>query len=162
MSKNYVSLISPLVVFVFAFILYIGSNNLKTLAHDPTGPALLPKIVAIILLILGILMLLSGIREFRKNNTNADGYERKISSKSNRVSVYVTLAIIFMYIFLLDKLGFIISTSLYLVIQIHIFLGTFRMKHAVLYLIGSILLSVILFEIFSTFFNIMLPRGIFN
>lgn len=64
-------------------------------------------------------------------------------------------ALILVYLFLLDKIGYIIDTFLFCVTS----LLCLRLKNKVLLLVLSVVLTLLLYFIFTRFLSVILPRG---
>ena len=69
--------------------------------------------------------------------------------------------VLFMYIFLLEKIGFIIMTALFLVAEINL-LTPKEKRNYILSLAVGIGVSILLYCIFNKALHILLPTGIFG
>ena len=73
-----------------------------------------------------------------------------------------TLVLLFLYILLLDKLGFVVSSVLYMFIQMCLFVpAEFRSKkNYILFAVISLVLPVAVNLLFVNAFSLILPTGV--
>lgn len=160
MKRKYLDLVSGFAFLALAIALYFGSKNVKTLDVSRFGGGFFPSIVAVLLAITSLGIILGGIAQAGKPNKEEPQANTESSlEKSRRWAVLVTFLLMFGYALLISKLGFIITTALYLFIQINI-LSPKKSRHQLLFAIISVLSSIIIYYTFVKLFNLMLPAGI--
>lgn len=139
-----------LVLIALAVGYLILSYQLPPYPFVPVDSDLMPKALGYLLIILAIGLFFSG-----KNESEEDKQENATSKSELLVLLTVTAMVLF-YIFMLEVLGFVIVTVLF-VFFCSWFLGykNFKVNAAV-----SILFPVILYYIFNYLLQITLPGGI--
>lgn len=76
------------------------------------------------------------------------------------MAVLTTFALIACYVFFLDKLGFIITTALYLIGQILLLATKKQRKRWYLIIPFSIVIAVVIYYVFYYGFSLLLPAGL--
>lgn len=76
----------------------------------------------------------------------------------------IALSIVFMagYLLLIDILGFIVSSAIYLMVQILVLQQNRTVKRVIMVVVISIVVPVIIYLPFRYIFSLMLPLGIFK
>lgn len=120
----------------------------------PMEPKIFPIMLGIVLTILGLALL---IEELIKNSKNKDANKEtiKLSFGNNGKKIAITIINAIAYAMLFNILGYVISTIIFLEIELLIFGGLKSWKVST---IVSILFSVIAFLIFNTFLGLYLPK----
>ena len=120
----------------------------------PMEPKIFPIMLGIVLTILGLALL---IEELIKNSKNKDANKEtiKLSFGNNGKKIAITIINAIAYAILFNILGYVISTIIFLEIELLIFGGLKSWKVST---IVSILFSVIAFLIFNTFLGLYLPK----
>lgn len=120
----------------------------------PMEPKIFPIMLGIVLTILGLALL---IEELIKNSKNKDANKEtiKLSFGNNGKKIAITIVNAIAYAILFNILGYIISTIIFLEIELLIFGGLKSWKVST---IVSVLFSVIAFLIFNTFLGLYLPK----
>jgi putative tricarboxylic transport membrane protein len=149
------------ILVVFSLFIFIASFSIPTTDVSKIGSAFFPKLLSVILFMLGLQLLVSGLIHSYQNK------RRSISSDSSQkgaertldIAVVLTPLLIFAYFMLVKPLGFIISTTLYLFFQIWTLYSDARMNK-VLIASASLFFSIVVYFIFRTAFDLYLPAGI--
>ena len=120
----------------------------------PMEPKIFPIMLGIVLTILGLALL---IEELIKNSKNKDVNKEtiKLSFGNNGKKIAITIINAIAYAILFNILGYVISTIIFLEIELLIFGGLKSWKVST---IVSVLFSVIAFLIFNTFLGLYLPK----
>lgn len=120
----------------------------------PLEPKIFPIMLGIVLTILGLALL---IEELIKNSKNKDTNKEtiKLSFGNNGKKIAITVVNAIVYAILFNILGYILSTIIFLEIELLIFGGLKSWKVST---IVSVLFSVIAFLIFNTFLGLYLPK----
>lgn len=156
MSQSKKEIASGVVFFLVAAGLYAGSYSIVVTKADAMGPQFFPRTVAVIMGILGILQAASGLK---KTNVTED----KKSSGGLNMRSAATIGILFLYAFLVQKVGFIIMTAFYLLGQILLLLPKESLKSRksiLLTAVVSIAAPILIYQLFYRAFSIFLPAGI--
>lgn len=138
---------------IFSIILYALSAQIGQKENATIGAAFLPKIVAVVFLIISVMLTLSGIKESKK------WVETKSEYKPNYKGVLVMVIAIAVYIVLLKPIGFIITSIVFLFATLCIMSKkeeTNYVKFLILSVVAVLLINVVFMEIFG----IRIPQGI--
>lgn len=115
-----------------------------------------PYVLAIALCLLGFLQLL-GARKAVRPETDTDDEAPKAAA--DYPTVLKTLALIAIYIALLEKVGFLITTALYLYAQFIVITPSDQKVKHLSYVIIAVVASVAIYFTFRHGFDLMLPAG---
>lgn len=153
MSKNRrQDFISSVFFMILAIVIYYMSLQVKVDEISKIGTNFVPILISLGMFILSLSILVDTIRA--KNTTEA-------KEKKNNLPVYLTFLSLISYVLLIEKIGFLIMTILYLFTQMFILSG-FKKKNAILYLIISIAVASFTYFGFRNFLDVLLPTGILN
>ncbi|MGE4283158.1 MAG: tripartite tricarboxylate transporter TctB family protein [Clostridia bacterium] len=155
MFKKYKNIISGSFVFLVALIMFITSFGIKSRSVGKIGPAFVPQLIAIFLALLSVSVIINGIRKLKVEGST-ESHEQEATKKSG---VIATLILIAVYIGLLETVGFIIMTAIYLFIQFNI-LAPDKNKKQPKFALIAVLVSVSVYYVFVSVFELMLPAGI--
>lgn len=140
-----------------AIVLYVGASKLPPNLLGGVGPDFMPKVVAIGTGILGVLQLVSGIRQA---GTAAEAREEdEGEDRPEYWRVALTVLAFGIYVFSMSKVGFIVCSAIYLFAQILI-LSPKEKRNILQFAIISVVFTVAVYFIFRNGLNVMLPRGI--
>ena len=114
-----------------------------------------------IILVLALLLLFWTVKGLKKHVTEVEASDYKDTSDYKRVLGSLVSAIV--YVNILEPIGFIISTLLYLFIQITILAPDAHRtkKDLIQYLVIDIIFTFVVYFLFRYGFKIVLPAGIF-
>ncbi|MCG1009741.1 tripartite tricarboxylate transporter TctB family protein [Salinicoccus sp. ID82-1] len=176
-SSRKMDIISGAVLLVLAIGLFISTLSFQQMTVAKIGSAFFPQVASIGIGVLSLIMMITAflkkpVKEDHAAETGADGTlavseEQHIADDTSEKEdkkhyglVGLTLLLLIAYVAVMSLLGFIISTSLYLFIQM-VIMATQRdkMKY-IIFAVLSIASSVLIYWIFKGFFNLMLPAGL--
>ena len=157
MKKKYWDLASGSVLLLFSAVLFIGAQRVKTLAVSSIGSGFFPSVVAVLLAITSVFIITGGIVQARKPDSTTD--KAKAEDKPRVWGVIGTFALMAFYAVLLPKLGFLITTTVYLFVQINI-LSPRESRKQFMFGIISVVTAVVIYYTFVKVFHLMLPAGI--
>jgi len=127
---------------------------------DPLGPRLFPMIVGIGSLVSGVLLVAGEIRA-AKGGARQRADEETAVERSARKALYgkigLTILAGVVYGFILDTVGYLISTFVFMMILMCLVNTIRRMVENTVVSIGF---SVVTYVLFATIFQVRLPRGI--
>ncbi len=135
-----------IILMIISIVYIIASFRLPNYPYIPVDSDAVPITLGFILLFLSILLF------FSKDNHDKD---QKIP-KDDIKAILTVLAFLLAYIFLLEILGFLLSTALFLFIN-SLYLGH---KKWISNLIVSIAIPLSIYLLFTRFLEIVLPKGI--
>lgn len=122
---------------------------------DPAGPAALPRIIAVMMIVIGAIHVFFSLLKIKNSRVTGQA-SSKVSGTIKPVLMIVAASIIF--IFCLDILGYPIAMLL-LIIAVMFSVGVRDIKELA---VTSVITTVILFAAFFYGLNVNLPLGIFE
>jgi len=149
---------------------YVDSLNIKGIKGFIVTSAFFPKIAAILLVLFGMIIIIGAIlsqikQKKRPSNTkeaiikesNAENIEDSINWKL----VLSSILMLAMYLVLMEPIGFLITTFLYLFFQITLLAPKTKRKY-LLFTILSASTSILVYVVFVYGLSVILPPGILN
>lgn len=166
MSATKKNIISAIFFLLFSTALFIGSFFLQQSTSDALGPQFFPRIAGIALFILSAISLAQNLVKAKKEGPNTEQEEQNFSIKNIKElkpSFILTILLLLAYVLLLDKIGFIIMTAIYLFCQIVLLMPSGYIRHKgplISTLLIAIIIPLVLYFLFKNGFEIFLPAGI--
>lgn len=178
------------VIFLLVAVIYLILASKITVINvfgvTVVSSATIPRILGVLLLILDIISLFQNLAEFKKAKGAVKDPLQKVGEKetvengeldvaqalaeaealeddaeSDKVSIILTIASLAVFSALIQPLGFLISSFIYMVLQSFVLtLKQERKKKAVFIIILSAVFSVAVYLIFTRGLGLMLPKGI--
>lgn len=162
MKDNVKNLLSCAVVFFVGIWIYVATIGAKSFAAAQIQPQKIPRIVAVALFALGFLLLATTILSWKRDH--GSGAKIEVSSKNigwrgwvEKNTALLTFILIFLYIFLMKKTGFVTITTCYLCLQITILSGALSGRQILRNFFISVVIALIVFFIFNKGFALSLP-----
>lgn len=120
-------------------------------AWEPAGPKFLPVVVSTLWIFLAVCYLIEQFKRVRTHQhpAEADRFD-------NLIPVAGVLVVLIVYAYVLDPLGYIVSTAIMFVVIARI-LGSRNVMRDIVIGIG---LTILVFMLFSRFLGISLPAGV--
>lgn len=153
MNKKYHILPAVFWIVLSVFVM-IFSHHLDLGNFQNPGPGLMPFLVGIALLLAAIIILIKSFLNIKEGHDKVEGVA---PSEINFCKVGLVLGALFTYAFLLEKLGYLVTTSLLLIFLFKI-AGSQKWRSI---LAASVLTVIITFLLF-TFLGLRFPKGIFK
>ena len=156
MSHNKKEILSGVIFFLIAVALYVGSYAIVVTTNDAMGPQFFPRTVAVIMGLLAVVQVAGGLKKEKREqgDEGTGGFNARAAA---------TIAILFAYALLVQTVGFIIMTALYLMAQILLLLPEKRLKSRkgiVITAVVSVVTPIFIYELFYRAFSIFLPTGL--
>ncbi len=153
-------LILGIVMLLFSGFYLFNARQIKTrpkLTPSYASAQIMPTLLGILLAILSVVCIVQGIRNLKA----ADGAEEtaKKKDKGDIMAVVFTFAVIIGYILVMPTLGFILSTVLYLFLQM-IILSPPANRNYLLFAIIAVVFTALVFVAFRIGLQQLLPRGL--
>lgn len=142
-----------IVIIVVGAVLFASSMNLPGGNSLTKGADFMPKVISAILTILGICFVLSALIK------RVEAPANHLPDKTETVRLGISFVLLFLYIFLLEKIGFIIMTFLYICAQSWFITPKEKRKPVSLAVISAVV-SVTVYFLFVYGLKLMLPAGI--
>ena len=150
-------IVSAFIFIVLGVLIYAGSYSIIVTKADTMGPQFFPRLVAVCMIGLSIIQIIKSIMLHKKEKT-----ETALNFKINK-KVIISIIVLFAYALLVEKVGFLILTIIYVFIQIYLLLPQNKYKDKKTVIITSIVsvaAPVIIYFTFYEAFSIFLPPGI--
>lgn len=151
---------TAVIFLVFGIFLYVQSLSIKTIvtSNYEVGSGFVPRIIAVLIIAIAVLLLFSAIfRVFYKKNDELCKSKKKDDLKGG----VGTILLLICYGFIFDKLGFLLSTFIYLFFQIFL-LSNKENRNIKSFLLISLIATIAVYTIFHNVFKLQLPSGIIN
>ena len=155
--KNGELLFSLLLLFFSAFM-FVQAFSITGLssATDVAGPALMPKLIFGLMTLLSILLL---IDYSARRRAQQDKAEDEDSMRIARRRGLIAIGGILLFVFLMDKLGFLLSSILYVFGEIYL-LGPKDKRKPLLWAAIAVLFCAAVYYLFRYQVYVKLPKGI--
>ena len=176
MKKNY-GLIAAVVIILFSVYVYINTLTLTSTANAALGPAFMPKMVSVILFVLGWLNLFEELKKKKNGQTQGEDVPERVLAREavpdggpttylarlrsllvTRVDVFSAILLLG-YVFSIKRLGFLIASAVYMLLQMLLLTVNTKRNYILLIALTIAVPSIIYFG-FVKIFNLMLPPGI--
>lgn len=156
--KKYGDLAAGIVFLVWAIALYLSADALPASLMGGLGSDFMPKIIAIVTCILSFFQIQAGFKVMRDYQPEQEEEEYQ----PEYLRVLATIVAFTVYVFVLSTLGFVLSSIIYLFVQIVILTTEEQRtpKKLLLYAILSIVFCAAVYVIFRFGLSVMLPAGI--
>lgn len=139
-----------IILFLVAMVYLIFSYQLPSYPYIPVDADFIPKVLGWLLAILSVALF------FAKDQDSEEQKKKRQIPKKDAIAILVVTGMVFVYILLLEIIGFVMMTALFIYLTSW-FLGYDRhVTNAVV----SVLFPVILYGIFNYLLQIHLPSGI--
>ncbi|SMP66174.1 tripartite tricarboxylate transporter TctB family protein [Anoxynatronum buryatiense] len=138
---------------VLGAVLYHQSLGIKTLMSNDVGSAFFPKFVAISTMLIALVKL--GLTIIDKN------VETRKKSNADMAGGWMTIVLLGLYVVTFSRLGFIVSTAIYLFLQILVLKPKEKKNYHMMGAI-AVVMPVVIYTLFVHIINMPLPRGIFG
>ena len=157
--KKCKDLILGIVMLLLSGFYLIFAQQIKTrpkLTPSYASAQIMPTLLGAILAVLSIVCIIQGIRQMKAPD---EAEETKKKGKGDLMAVVLTFAVIIGYILVMPTLGFILSTILYLFLQMLI-LAPAEKRNYVLFAIVAVVFTALVFVAFRVGLQQLLPRGL--
>ena len=139
---------SAFLCIVSAFIFYSSTQfNMAFIGNSGLGPDFFPKVIAVILFMLSAMLFVGSIK-------NKD---KKSIYNPNMKYTFMVIFAFAVYIFLIDRIGYLVSTVIFAFVVITIL----KSKSKILNIIFAIAFPIAVYLLFTYAFKVSLPTGLF-
>ncbi|MBB6448669.1 hypothetical protein HNR44_000618 [Geomicrobium halophilum] len=163
MIEKYGDLYASVFFLIFAIFMYIATLNFQQsdLVVLTIGSEFVPQLAAGGIFIFAFLLLIKGIKTAKAMNKDeaADVQTSKPFHKTKVFTVGATILLIVLYVTLITQIGFLITTVVYLVLQMYVLAEPIK-RNLFLFVSIAIITSGSVYFVFREFFNLFLPSGI--
>ncbi len=141
-------------LFLFSsWALYLSITMPKTAIRQTVGPEVFPIVIAVCLMLTAVALF---VKTTREQALRAHRSELAEGEKEDRLTQGLALLGIGVYIFAMEPLGYVVSTSLLCIYEA----AVFETGHWVRNVLSGIGFSVAVYAIFVNFLDVMLPKGL--
>lgn len=160
--ERYKDIIGGLFWIIVAAGMYYASFSIKVLTIGSgsstfVGSGFMPRVVATGMIILGAIIVWQGIKKLQATQADVCAKE-EMSFREQYLPVTVSLGLLVVYIALMEQVGFLIMTAVYLLGQMFILASSDHRK-PVLFLLISVIGAVVIYYTFVEVFQLMLPES---
>ena len=157
--KKCKDLILGIVMLLFSGFYLIYAQQIKTrpkLTPSYASARIMPTLLGILLAALSVICIIQGVRQLK---TVSNEEKAKKMDRGDLMAVVFTFAVIIGYVIILPMLGFILSTVIYLILQM-IILSPAGKRNYLLFAIVAVVFTGIVFVAFRVGLQQLLPRGV--
>lgn len=151
------------IVLLTASVIYYGLSRLIVEAGvTQMGPQFVPQVIAGLTFVLSIILVLNSLKTLRtQSGGDVEAEEQPDKEEVRYVPVILTSILLIIYVAVLERVGFVLATAVYLFLQFNVAAPKTRKsaKYQAYYLAGSIAAAVVINFAFRDGFNVMLPQG---
>ena len=123
------------------------------------GADFLPRVIAILIIALSIGFLATTLSSALKTMKSGNKAENT-SEKQNVKRIIITMALLVAYVALMNTIGFVITTIIYLFLQMVILGNHPTKKDIILYAVIAVVVPIVVNYVFVEGFQLLLPEGI--
>ena len=153
--KKYGDLATGIVFLVIAVVFYVLAGQLPPSLLGGVGSDFVPKILAVGTGILSVLQIISGVKTMKKDFSG----EAADEDRPEYITVLATVAAFGIYVTVMEKVGFLISSIVYLFAQM-VILAPKEKRNFLLLAVIAVVFNIVVYFIFRNALNVMLPKGI--
>jgi putative tricarboxylic transport membrane protein len=153
MGEKTKEIICSVIFAVFGGFMYLEAAKIHPLMEKDLGSGFFPKIIGLSIFVVAIIQLILTIKREAPKETKNDQEDSK--------GGLFTIAAIAGYTVLYDVLGFILSTMIYLFIQICI-LSSKKNRNYKLFALVSVITPFIIYALFVYVIDMPLPEGLLS
>lgn len=153
-TKKLSETIRNMVLLISGVALWMSAQSIEAGAAMGKGGDFMPILCSGIWVVLSVLMLMTGL------TARDDGEKQEFNTKG----FFATLLLLFVYILLLKPVGFVITSILYLFVQMYLFVPKplVTKKRLLLFGVISVILPIAVNLLFVNVFSLILPAGILS
>ncbi len=153
MSDKKKNILTSVIFLAFGAFVYIESLGIKHMMANDVGSAFFPKVISIAMIAVAVVRLVMSLREPETEKKGGTGNDPK--------GGLLTILLILAYVMAFNSVGFLISTAIYLFLQMLVLTPAEKRKLPILAII-SIAAPLFIYTLFVYIINTPLPKGIFG
>lgn len=159
--KKYGDIVVSLFYMLLSAGMMIMASMLPKSKVMEIGPDFMPMVIGIITFILAAILLISSIRNFKANAAEVAAGAPDDSDYKRVISSFI---LVLAYVFLMRPVGFLVTTVVYLFLQMLVLAPNDKRskKDILLLLVIGVVFTLLVFFLFRYGFKIVLPAGIFT
>jgi putative tricarboxylic transport membrane protein len=149
---------------LFALCYFTGTFSIESynpFSDNSLSSKAIPQLLAAVMGLLSLFVLVPAVEKAcNKKNKGNNKAEASSIDKLTIIKIFAAVVLLVLYISLFDKLGFILSSLLYLFFMIVMLLPDKKTKYIVFTLVFSTGVSVLIYMIFNKCLGLILPSGV--
>ena len=153
-TKNLICSVGFLLIGAF---IYVQASEIKVVMAKDLGSGFFPKVVGVAMILMALLELVLTLVAAKKDPAEAEKTED--TADDDKKGMLLTILCMVGYAALFEPLGFIISSALYLFLQITV-LSNQKNRKLPLFAVISLVTSVFIYVVFVYLINMPLPMGL--
>ena len=159
--KKYGDLVVSIFFMVLSAVMIFAAKLLPKSKVMEIGPDFMPTVIGALTFILAAILFIITVKNFKQHL--ADVENAKVEECEYK-QMLLSLLLILVYVFTLQPIGFIITTIVYLPLQMLVLAGEGNRtkKEIITTVIISVVFTFVVFFLFRYGFKIVLPAGIFT
>lgn len=152
-TKKISEVVLSIILLIAGIALWFASQKIEVGAAMGQGGDFMPKLCSTVWVLISALLLISNIT-MKDEGEKTEGINLK--------GFFATLILLFVYVFMLKPVGFVISSIVYMLIQMILFVpAVYRIKkNYILFVVLSVIVPVAVNALFVNVFSLILPTGI--
>ncbi len=154
--KRYADIISGSFIAFIGVVFLIETRNIQALMKMEFGPKIMPRILSVGLIFFGVTIAASGWIQ-SKNRPGA--VQSRHLGEIRTAKVLATAALIIFYVAALQPLGFLVTSVIYLFLQVIVLGGVAKKARLLPYALVSIIVASGINVLFTQVFKVLLPAG---
>lgn len=171
-KEEYSDLASGIFALALAVVLFITTlSHTVTFSNSSIGPVTIPRAISIVIFVLGLILIVkwaAGRKKVHKAPASAGAEEKSRPQKSaeerklelfRRITAPGTFLLITVYLLLMKKIGFTLSSCLYITLQISLLSADVSPKRILKAFIIGVVSSVVIYMLFAKVFQLYLPTA---
>lgn len=152
-TKKISEVVLSMILLIAGIALWFASQKIEVGAAMGQGGDFMPKLCSTVWVLISALLLIFNIT-MKDEGEKTEGINLK--------GFFATLILLFVYVFMLKPVGFVISSIVYMLIQMLLFVpAVYRTKkNYILFVVLSVIVPVAVNALFVNVFSLILPTGI--
>lgn len=144
-------------------IMFTTTLTFKKLTTSQVGPAFMPQVIAVLIALMAVAIIIQGVRNVKAERGKKASTDVVVTKKDtkNEVTyrpVILSFALMAVYVVVMPFVGFLITTAVYMFIQMMI-LSDKPERKWLLFVTVSVVASASIYYVFRNVFYVMLPNG---
>lgn len=159
--KKYGDIVVSIFFMVLSAVMIFAATLLPKSTVMEIGPDFMPTVVGIATLIMSTALLIVSLKGLKARVAEA---EANPPAQNDYKRMLISLILILVYVFALKPVGFIVTTLVYLPIQMYVLADADHRgkKDIIMLLVIDVIFTFAVFFLFRYGFKIVLPQGIFT
>lgn len=155
--KKYGDIVVGVFFMVLGAVLYLAAAALPKSAVMDIGPDFMPKVVAILVFVLALVLTIQSLVGLKDKKIDPDSIP-----KCDYRRVITSIILVLIYVFTMQPVGFIVTTLVYLPLQMLVLSPNDQRgpKNIAVLVVIDVIFTLAVYSLFRYAFMIMLPRGI--